>query len=70
MARSATKIANSEFDIVIAGAGYVGVSCAAAIKTSAPQLEILIVDPAPEEAIENEERASAIAADALLEVEL
>ena len=51
-------------DIVIAGAGYVGLSCAAAIKASAPQLEILVVDPAPETAVQKEERASAIAADA------
>ncbi len=51
-------------DIVIAGGGYVGLSCAAAIKDAAPHISIVIVDPAPEEVIEKDERASAIAADA------
>ena len=51
-------------DVLVAGGGYVGLSCAVAIKHSAPHLDVLIVDPAPETAIENDERSSAIAADA------
>lgn len=53
-----------QVDIVIAGGGYVGISCATAIKHAAPHLEVLIVDPAVDERIETDERSSAIAADA------
>lgn len=35
------------FDVVIAGGGYVGLSTALAIKSSAPHLSILLADPAP-----------------------
>lgn len=35
------------FDIVIAGGGYVGLSTALAIKSAAPHLSVLLVDPAP-----------------------
>lgn len=35
------------YDIVIAGGGYVGLSTALAIKTSADHLSVLLVDPAP-----------------------
>lgn len=51
-------------DIVIAGGGYVGLSCATAIKNAAPHLEVLVVDPATDAQIEKDERSSAIAADA------
>jgi 2-octaprenyl-6-methoxyphenol hydroxylase len=54
-----------KFDIVIAGAGYVGVSCAVAIKTAAPQLTIKVVDAAPVGVWENDRRSSAIAAAAV-----
>ena len=64
MAKSSKNSMPDYFDIVIAGAGYVGLSCAAAIKAFAPHLKVLVVDPAPETAIRNDERASAIAADA------
>ena len=36
-----------KFDIVIAGGGYVGMSTALSIKLAAPNLSILLVDPAP-----------------------
>lgn len=36
-----------QFDIVIAGGGYVGLSTALAIKTASPHLTVLLVDPAP-----------------------
>ena len=51
-------------DILVAGGGYVGLLCAVAIRHSAPNLSVAIVDPAPDSAIEKDERASAIAADA------
>ena len=51
-------------DILVAGGGYVGLSCAVAIKNSAPHLSVMVVDPVPEHVIEKDERASAIAADA------
>ena len=49
-------------DIVIAGAGYVGLATAVAIRSSAPDLEIRVVDAAPVGAFERDTRASAIAA--------
>ncbi len=51
-------------DILIAGGGYVGLSCATAIKASAPHLDVLVVDPASDAQVENDERSSAVAADA------
>ena len=53
-----------EADVLVAGGGYVGMSCAVAIKEAAPHLSVMVMDPAPEGAIEKDERASAIAADA------
>jgi 2-octaprenyl-6-methoxyphenol hydroxylase len=50
------------FDCTIAGGGYVGLSTAVAIKASAPHLDIVVVDAAPRQSIEKDERASAIAA--------
>ncbi len=49
-------------DILIVGGGYVGLSIALATKSAAPHLSVTIVDGAPQAAIENETRASAIAA--------
>lgn len=48
-------------DILIAGAGYVGLATAAAIAHAAPHLAIRIVDPAPEGVWKKDGRASAIA---------
>lgn len=64
MAKSAKSKIPNQADIVIAGGGYVGLSCAVAIKDAAPHLTVVIVDPAPEGVVEKDERASAIAADA------
>ena len=50
------------FDIVVGGAGYVGLATAVAIKASAPELSVVVVDAAPENAWQRDERASAIAA--------
>ncbi len=62
-ARKKKSIAKKS-DIVIAGGGYVGLCCAVAIRSAAPHLDVLVVDPATDARIEMDERASAIAADA------
>ncbi len=49
-------------DILIAGAGYVGLAAAVAIKATRPGLAVAIVDAAPAGAWERDGRASAIAA--------
>ena len=64
MARKKQKPIADTYDILIAGGGYVGLSCAVAIKFSAPHLTILVVDPAEDAIIDKDERSSAIAADA------
>ncbi|MEO9336275.1 ubiquinone biosynthesis hydroxylase [Mesorhizobium sp. SB112] len=51
-----------QIDIVIAGAGYVGVATAVSIKQARPNLSIAIVDAAPEGVWQKDGRASAIAA--------
>ena len=51
-------------DIVVAGAGYVGMAAAVAIKAAAPRLDVRVVDAAPPEVWRGDERASAIAAGA------
>lgn len=51
-------------DIMIVGAGYVGLCTALAIKNAAPHLDVCIVDGAPKSAIDKDNRASAIAAGA------
>ena len=63
MKSGARKIPD-QANILIAGGGYVGLSCATAIKASAPHLDVLVVDPASDQQIENDERSSAVAADA------
>lgn len=49
-------------DILVGGGGYVGLSVAVSIKKSAPHLNIMVVDAAPENAWQKDARASAIAA--------
>ena len=49
-------------DIVIAGAAYVGMSCAVAIKSAAPHLCIEVVEAAPLGVWEKDRRSSAVAA--------
>ena len=48
-------------DILIAGAGYVGLATAVAIKKAAAHLDIMIVDAAPKDVWKKDQRASAIA---------
>ena len=55
-------VTDARTDIVIAGAGYVGLAIAVAVKSAAPDLDLLIVDAAPAGSFERDMRASAIAA--------
>lgn len=52
-----------KYDIIIAGGGYVGLSTAVSLKSAAPHLSVLLVDPAPPMADRKptDLRASAIA---------
>ena len=49
-------------DVLVAGGGYVGLSLAVAIKKAAPHLAVTVVDGAPENAWQKDERAFAIVA--------
>jgi 2-octaprenyl-6-methoxyphenol hydroxylase len=57
--------ARIDHDIIISGAGYVGLAVAVAVKQAAPSLSILLVDAAPGGAWQRDSRASAIAAAAI-----
>ncbi len=54
--------ASRNYDIVVVGAGYVGLATAVAIAAARPSLSIAIVDGAPAGVWQNDTRASAIAA--------
>lgn len=60
------KVANvkvpTQTDIIIGGAGYVGLATALSIASGAPDLKIVVADAAPQDVWENDGRASAIAA--------
>jgi 2-octaprenyl-6-methoxyphenol hydroxylase len=58
-------MADEKVDILIAGAAYVGMSCAVAIKSAAPHLTVKVVDAAPRGVWEKDSRSSAIAAAAV-----
>lgn len=49
-------------DVVVAGAGYVGLAAAVAIASARPGLSVMVVDAAPEGVWQRDGRASAIAA--------
>ncbi len=49
-------------DVLVAGAGYVGLAVAVAIRSARPNLDVALVDAAPEGAWQRDSRASAIAA--------
>lgn len=57
-----TENSTSGMDVLVAGAGYVGMSAAVAIKSAAPHLHVAVVDAAPPGVWKNDQRASAIAA--------
>lgn len=58
-ARNRTEAA---LDVLVAGAGYVGLATAVSLKQARPSLSVAVVDAAPEGAWEKDTRASAIAA--------
>ena len=49
-------------DVLVAGAGYVGLAAAVAIRQAAPHLKVAVVDAAPAGVWQKDQRASAIAA--------
>ncbi|MDH6231468.1 2-octaprenyl-6-methoxyphenol hydroxylase [Mesorhizobium soli] len=49
-------------DVLIAGAGYVGLAAAVSLKQSRPNLAVAVVDAAPKDAWKRDTRASAVAA--------
>nr|WP_195179532.1 ubiquinone biosynthesis hydroxylase [Mesorhizobium sp. INR15] len=62
MERKADAKSRSELDILVAGAGYVGLAAAVSLKQARPGLAIALVDAAPAGAWQRDGRASAIAA--------
>ncbi len=52
----------TQLDVLVAGAGYVGLATAVSIKQSRPSLHVTIVDAAPADVWRKDDRASAIAA--------
>ncbi len=52
----------SSLDVLIAGAGYVGLAAAVSLKQARPSLSVAVVDAAPEGVWKKDGRASAIAA--------
>ncbi len=52
-------------NIIVAGAGYVGLAAAVAIKASAPDLDVQVADAAPQGAFARDTRASAVASAAV-----
>lgn len=61
-AHSGRKDGSNRLDVLVAGAGYVGLAVAASIKSARPSLKVAIVDAAPPGAWQRDGRASAIAA--------
>ena len=59
---TATTSRDRRLDVLVAGAGYVGLATAVSLKQARPSLAVAIVDAAPAGAWENDGRASAIAA--------
>jgi len=57
-----TSAQDSTFDILVAGAGYVGLTVAVSIRQAWPEASIMVVDAAPPGAWERDTRASAVAA--------
>ena len=58
--KAETKVGS--LDVLVAGAGYVGLTAAVALKQARPSLSVAIVDAAPEGVWQKDGRASAIAA--------
>lgn len=62
MAEAADISENRGFDVVVAGAGYVGLAVAVGIAQARPSLKVAIVDAAPQDVWRNDGRCAAIAA--------
>jgi 2-octaprenyl-6-methoxyphenol hydroxylase len=60
--KKSTEEREGRLDVLIAGAGYVGLAVAVAIRAARPNLRVALVDAAPAGAWERDSRASAIAA--------
>ncbi|MBP0617860.1 ubiquinone biosynthesis hydroxylase [Jiella mangrovi] len=65
MSETTANRPDDRVDILVAGAGYVGLTTAVAIKQAAPHLTVSIVDAAPDEVWKKDGRASAVAAAAV-----
>jgi len=50
------------YDVMIAGAGYVGLAIAVSLRSARPEMKVLVADAAPEDVWQRDGRASAIAA--------
>ena len=55
-------MSETKVDLLVCGGGYVGLALAVAVKISAPSLDVLVVDAAPDGVWRKDARASAIAA--------
>lgn len=62
MAQGHPAAENGKLDVLVAGAGYVGLAAAVAMRAARPSLKVALVDAAPAGAWERDTRASAIAA--------
>ena len=58
--------AKNSLDVLIAGAGYVGLAAAVSLKQARPNLAVAVVDAAPAGVWQKDGRASAIAAAACI----
>ena len=58
----ASQAKASRLDVLVAGAGYVGLATAVSIRAARPNLKVAVVDAAPAGVWERDGRASAIAA--------
>jgi 2-octaprenyl-6-methoxyphenol hydroxylase len=62
MAQGKAETKVGSLDVLVAGAGYVGLTAAVALKQARPSLTVAVVDAAPEGVWQKDGRASAIAA--------
>ncbi len=62
MAGKSAKRETPALDVLVAGAGYVGLAVAVSIKSARPSLSVAVVDAAPQGVWQRDGRASAIAA--------
>jgi 2-octaprenyl-6-methoxyphenol hydroxylase len=60
--RMSTTGDNGIYDVVVVGAGYVGLATAVSIASARPSLRVVVVDAAPADVWKKDPRASAIAA--------